>query len=1040
MKGLGANRSRHLSDTCDPTAGPQEPLCPLAPDPHAAFLLNPTVNHYATLDPHLHHFAVSTPTTLQSECLLPLNNQLTNSSTFPRLHYTNQPEESDYTQACVAQTGSRSSTLTSSMSMGMGLGLGLGAPAMISSGTATISSAAAAKMNRLPANLLDQLERHLPLQRDGFSTLQFHRRSRGSKQRSESPSRIRNLVQSVQKLFAKSQSLEVSAVKGSITAGPAGDVAKVARRSKSKDRAKTEGTKRRPRPNLSGFWSSDDGLEDEAPAQPATGPLAVAYRNPLSMMTLGRAVSDSQAAPRPHPQGYNTIAAHSLKSSKSSGDLKPTVSLPPSTGQTGENTLVKRGSWSTLTLTQARQVLQKGSATVNRTLLKSKSCHGQEMTCNFLQVPAGDWSGTLGKGGGGAGEIPCRRMRSGSYVKAMGDMEDSEDSDGPPSPKPSPKTAARRQSYLKATQRSLSEQQPPLLPPRNCMPSLCEVSTNRSLDNLDCLMGADEAGLQHWDADGGFGQRCSTLGRGSTMGQVEQGYRSRAAYSQLDSQAVEALDLPTPTCFRSRSHSYLRAIQAGCSQDDDTGSVDSDETPPITSSISSYNSATISTCTAICKKNPPPIPPRTTSKPYISVTVQSSTESAQDTYLDSQDQRSEVNSQSGRSNSSDSIASSRTGSLVKGAKRPPILPPIPAPREPVPLPSARVTTPPPAIVPPSPAPDAKNEPASLTVAPNETQAPPKRKLSSIGIQVDCVQPILKEEQTPTTRFQSIGVQVEDGRPLSRFTSMASRQETTEAESQEQSDGKPSQNKTPYQSLDCGSVHNPSLQEKLDPALDPSSLPPPDPSLQAGSVNGAMEQPGGSACLRDGRWFQKLLQAETERMEAWCQQMDQETKDKQLSEEVLGKVRSAVGSAQLLMSQKFQQFQGLCEQNLDVNAQPRPTAQDLAGFWDLLQLSIEDISMKFDELHLLRSNDWKMSETQDKKEEKKSAPSHTPKKTVKVKTTGGKEKSSDSVADKQRQEARKRLMAAKRAVSERQNSATESAESIEIYVPEAQTRL
>lgn len=74
--------------------------------------------------------------------------------------------------------------------------------------------------------------------------------------------------------------------------------------------------------------------------------------------------------------------------------------------------------------------------------------------------------------------------------------------------------------------------------------------------------------------------------------QVEQGYRSRVAYSQLDSQAVEALDLPTPTCFRSRSHSYLRAIQAGCSQDDDTGSVDSDETPPITSSISSYNSAT----------------------------------------------------------------------------------------------------------------------------------------------------------------------------------------------------------------------------------------------------------------------------------------------------------------------------------------------------------------------------------------------------------------------------------------------------------------
>lgn len=43
-------------------------------------------------------------------------------------------------------------------------------------------------------------------------------------------------------------------------------------------------------------------------------------------------------------------------------------------------------------------------------------------------------------------------------------------------------------------------------------------------------------------------------------------------------------------------------------------------------------------------------------------------------------------------------------------------------------------------------------------------------------------------------------------------------------------------------------------------------------------------------------------------------------------------------------------------------------------------------------------------------------------------------------EKQRQEARKRLMVAKRAASVRQNSATESADSIEIYIPEAQTRL
>jgi len=82
------------------------------------------------------------------------------------------------------------------------------------------------------------------------------------------------------------------------------------------------------------------------------------------------------------------------------------------------------------------------------------------------QVPLGDWAGSLCPGAkAGGAEIPCRRMRSGSYVKAMGDTEDSEeDSEG--SPKPSPKLAARRQSYLKATHLSMNEQQAPPLPRR----------------------------------------------------------------------------------------------------------------------------------------------------------------------------------------------------------------------------------------------------------------------------------------------------------------------------------------------------------------------------------------------------------------------------------------------------------------------------------------------------------------------------------------------------------------------------------------------
>lgn len=46
--------------------------------------------------------------------------------------------------------------------------------------------------------------------------------------------------------------------------------------------------------------------------------------------------------------------------------------------------------------------------------------------------------------------------------------------------------------------------------------------------------------------------------------------------------------------------------------------------------------------------------------------------------------------------------------------------------------------------------------------------------------------------------------------------------------------------------------------------------------------------------------------------------------------------------------------------------PRPTSQDLAGFWDLLQLSIDDVTAKFDELQQIKSNQWRLVESPEKK--------------------------------------------------------------------------
>ncbi|XP_010785622.1 disks large-associated protein 4 isoform X5 [Notothenia coriiceps] len=1111
MKGLGTNRNRHLSESCEPPSGHPEALyshktCTI---PRSPYLLSPTMDHYGTMDPHLYPSA--NQGSLPPECMLPLNNQLSNSSTFPRIHY-NSYDQSDFSPPGDSIGGISTGTMGTSMSLGPGMGMGMaglsGRTPMITSGSATISHHMT--KNQAPSSLMD-FDKQLPGGRDGFSTLQFHRTSAvaATKQQTDSPGRIRYMLHSVQKLFAKSQSLESQNMKGNVNGRSTGsgggsssteDGEKKNRRSKSKDRGTKSEAKRRPRSNMSGYWSSDDLDSSDLSS----------YHNTMAMMTMGRPPGhDSHGGQSRYIQsGYNTIS-----SSKSSNDMKYQAHTGPGGGGGGglggagrmainDNDYMKGGSWSTLTMGQPRPMIQKGSATLDRSMLKSRS-YQPEMNCNYLQVGRrGDCSSTLGRPGG-ANEIPCRRMRSGSYVKAMGDLEDSDDSEG--SPKPSPKSAARRQSYLRATQQSLSDQ----LPQRNCLPSLREISNNRSLDNLDCIEGTVSS-LPPWDDDD-FSQACSTLGRRSCLGQLRdlemsQHYEDRSSESTFrDSRSQsqdnpEPLDLPMPTCFRSRSHSYLRAIQAGCSQDDDTASMDSGcSPPPIDTTVRTYSSSTVSTCITTSKKvAPPPVPPRTTSKPYISVTVQSSTESAQDNYLDQQDRRSEVTSQSSHahSNSSDSLDSTRANSLARGIPRPPHIfhTPIAIPRDPIaPSRSNAFTETSDAVVQYESLRSGFNR-GNLGAEEPLVAPVPRRKLSSIGIQVDCIQEVQQEETPPLARFQSIGVQVEDGWQLSRSSSMASKQETDSdtqdipvisqinkakhfekkvmVNSASQSMSSPPRQDHLDNGDTTGDISSPppprqilkrsttrssssSFSESLDPALDPSSLPPPDPWLESGNgSSSSVPQSGGAGtlCRRDGHWFLKLLQAETGRMEGWCHQMEQETKDNQLSEEVLGKVRSAVGCAQLLISQKFQQFRGLCEQNLNVNANPRATAQDLAGFWDLLQLSIEDISLKFDELYHLKSNDWQpvpsaaaQSPPERKDEEKETAP--VSKKPGKGRPSLGREKSADSAstsssasAEKQRHEARKRLLAAKKAASFRQNSATESADSIEIYVPEAQTRL
>ncbi|NXI24555.1 DLGP1 protein, partial [Sterrhoptilus dennistouni] len=975
MKGLSGGRSHHHGVACDPA-------CDSLPhhQDRKPYLLNP-------VDPHpTDHPYYTQRNSFQAECMVPYNDQIA-SSTFPRRHYSSHHELKD---EC----------------------------ALVPHGTAN-------KTNRIPANLLDQFERQLPLNRDGYHTLQYKRTA--MEHRSDSPGRIRHLVHSVQKLFTKSHSLEGPS-KGSVNGGKASpeesQTMRYGKRSKSKER-RSEG---KPRSNASGWWSSDDNLDNDV----------CIYHGPSGVMTMGRCPDRSSS--QYFMEAYNTISEHTVKSSRSNNDVKCSTcaNLPVNL----DSQLMKKSSWSsTLTVSRAREVYQKASVNMDQTVVKAETCQ-QERSCQYLQVPQDDWSGYTPRGKDD--EIPCRRMRSGSYIKAMGD-DDSGDSDT--SPKPSPKIAARRESYLKATQPSLtelttlkisSEHSPKLqIRSHSYLRAVSEVSINRSLDSLD------PAGLltspKFRSRNESYMRAMSTISQVSEMevnGQFESVCES--VFSELESQAVEALDLPMPGCFRMRSHSYVRAIEKGCSQDDECISLRSSSPPRTTTTVRTIQSSTVSSCITTYKKTPPPVPPRTTTKPFISITAQSSTESAQDAYMDGHGQRGDIISQSGLSNSTESLDSMKALTAAIEAANAQIHGPA---SQHVGNNTATVTT--------------TTTIATVAVEDRKKDHFKKNRCLSIGIQVDgAEESTIPGDNKVTSKFQSIGVQVEEEKCFRRFTRSNSVTTAVQADldfhenfeiidPQEDNtcSGQISRQFSRDASTSTVSIqgsgnhyHACAVDDDFDTDFDPSILPPPDPWIDS-ITEDPLEAVQRSVCPRDGHWFLKLLQAERDRMEGWCQQMEREERENNLPEDILGKIRTAVGSAQLLMAQKFYQFRELCEENLNPNAHPRPTSQDLAGFWDMLQLSIENISMKFDELHQLKANNWKQMDPHDKKERR--VPPPVPKKPSKGQVPLIRERSLES---SQRQEARKRLMAAKRAASVRQNSATESAESIEIYIPEAQTRL
>lgn len=80
---------------------------------------------------------------------------------------------------------------------------------------------------------------------------------------------------------------------------------------------------------------------------------------------------------------------------------------------------------------------------------------------------------------------------------------------------------------------------------------------------------------------------------------------------------------------------------------------------------------------------------------------------------------------------------------------------------------------------------------------------------------------------------------------------------------------------------------------------------------------------------------------------------------EMDEDTEGRVRSVIGKANLLTSKKFKQFRELCEANINRNEgdQFATLNEDLAGFWDMLEIQVVDVRKSFDTLWKVEKTNW-----------------------------------------------------------------------------------
>ncbi|KAK7868050.1 hypothetical protein R5R35_007500 [Gryllus longicercus] len=134
-------------------------------------------------------------------------------------------------------------------------------------------------------------------------------------------------------------------------------------------------------------------------------------------------------------------------------------------------------------------------------------------------------------------------------------------------------------------------------------------------------------------------------------------------------------------------------------------------------------------------------------------------------------------------------------------------------------------------------------------------------------------------------------------------------------------------------------------------------------IETKPIGGAQEQPAEKLPETSANYFRSLHHDAVEKLNNLCN-IWTKRQSQDLPDSINDDIDVAVGYAQLLISQKLQQFLDLIVEHEDTNSSSelKVLSTDLDGFWGIVNNQLKDIQNRFDKLETLSLNNWQDSNT------------------------------------------------------------------------------